>query len=1284
MNRYVICFVSILAIQAALAQDTPENKFSYISTTEGLSDPSAQDVTKDVNGIIWIATRNGLNKYDGENITHFNIQDGLPNQYVFRVIQDPNDSVLWIGTKGGLCSFDLYSNTFRQYQITDSIQPHVPDLAFDNQQNLWLATATGLAKYTNGKFTLYKSDSSNQHSILDDYAMSLLPVGDSIFVGTYYGLNVFLPEEKKFKHRYNDSAEIFQAVDYYVQKIKQRKNGEIWFSAFEEDLGGIVYRYTPEGILSRYQHNPPDPKSLNFNFSVLALEEDKKERLWVGTNGGGISIFNDEEDNFYHIPHDPKIANGLNDFDIWDLYCDDQNIMWVSTDGGGVNKHHHADSRFKTLENNPFDSESIRSSLIMTFEDTKDHLWVGTNALNGISRLEKFTGKFYNIPFDDSPETSLLDNTVYDLEIVDNNLWVATHIGGISVMNLQTEKFQHLIDIEQNSHFLYNATTTLLPLGNTMYLANDNGLGRFSFSDYLIETLPIPEINKTIGINHMAEKDEEIWLATPLGIFIYSIKNESYIEINKNIAQLTDITFIFHNDKTWIGTVNGLWIYNEQKNDLQQVVNMEDRSIQGIVSDGKTIWATTTNGLYQLSLEAQVLRKFGINDGLKSNYFNLRAISLGADNKIYLGGNEGITFFSPSKMEFLKKTVAPMYSTIAILDGNKINKKPIEEDNIALDYDESTFALDFYVPDYINPESLHYKYRILGLSDQYFSLHGESEINVTDLSPGTYNIETYTTNIDGVWSAPSTVTVRIKPPFWASWYAFVTYGLAFVSLFFARERYRKEEQKRLEKIISERTQEVREQAEEIKKLDKVKTRFFSNISHEFRTPLTLIQGPIASVLQGKVHDEIAVKKNLEVATRNVDNLRNLIDELLEFNKIDFGVVDIHYVPVLLADYLQEFSENYSTLIADKNLRWALDTDLDHSLKLNLPIDKVEKILHNLLSNAIKHSPTGGQVTLDISYANKTLIIKVSDEGKGIAVEEQEKIFERFYQASEGKLMPHSSGIGLAYVKEITEALGGSIKVISDTTSGTTFLFTLTAEKAVQISEEITQEIEELEGSMPYTYPNNKILLTEDNEEMANYIKQVLGDEFIVEWAENGKEALTKLESFDADLIITDIMMPIMTGLELLENLKANDRYKYKSVIMLTAKSSQETRLDALSFGLDDYLTKPFNPTELEYRVKNLLRNQYERQQAKGDDDLPTSQDPLIATLISEIENNLNNRNFGVLDLANKAAVSDRQLSRIIKRSIGLSPALLIREVKLKSAKEFLEQKRFRTLSEVTH
>ncbi|MEO9474578.1 MAG: ATP-binding protein [Cyclobacteriaceae bacterium] len=503
-------------------------------------------------------------------------------------------------------------------------------------------------------------------------------------------------------------------------------------------------------------------------------------------------------------------------------------------------------------------------------------------------------------------------------------------------------------------------------------------------------------------------------------------------------------------------------------------------------------------------------------------------------------------------------------------------------------------------------------------------------------------------------------------------------GLAFFLFIDSRRKQKAKEKALFDKGV------IEEQSAKIKELDQVKTRFFSNISHEFRTPLTLIQGPIESVLMGKVQNREEVDKNLNVASRNVRVLKTLIDEILEFNKMDAGQLNVEMKPVPLLDYFQELSESFHLLAQENGVSWKLNLDFDQSLWLDLPIDNIESVINNLVSNAIKHTPRGNQVSMSISVRGETFEISVADQGIGISEDELDKVFERFYQAAEGKMLPHSSGIGLAYVKEIAEMLGGTIKVQSEQGQGSTFTFTL-PDIIISPARTVSEEDDVVDGgSSEYSHPNNKILVVEDNEELSAYICQVLGSQFEIKQAGNGQEALQVLSEFDADLIISDIMMPVMDGLQLLDKIKTHDTWRYKSIMMLTAKSSQEVRIQALSFGLDDYLTKPFSPLELEIRVKNILNNQYERSQyLTADADQVELSDPVIDGLISEIEDNLSNRHFGVLNLSESAALSDRQLTRIVKKSIGLTPASLIRNVRLQKAKDYLETKKYRSVSEVS-
>ncbi len=480
---------------------------------------------------------------------------------------------------------------------------------------------------------------------------------------------------------------------------------------------------------------------------------------------------------------------------------------------------------------------------------------------------------------------------------------------------------------------------------------------------------------------------------------------------------------------------------------------------------------------------------------------------------------------------------------------------------------------------------------------------------------------------------------------------------------------------------------IEEQSKKLKELDQVKTKFFSNISHEFRTPLTLIQGPIESILLGKADSDQTIKKNLIVAQRNVIALRGLIDEILEFNKMEMGDLNLQDRSVLLSDYLDELCQGYHILAKEQKINFIESYQSLGDVRLELPIIQVERIIHNLMSNAIKHSAENTDVKLEVTYQNDILTFSVIDNGPGIKKTDLEKVFDRFYQTNYGKSLPHSTGLGLSYVKEISEILNGEISVSSEEGHGATFTFSMEAKRSEDTGLVETKEAEDItELVAKYSSPNNKILVVEDNQELAEYIVQVLGDQFVIEIAEDGQVALDVMNDFNPDLIISDIMMPVMDGMELLSRLKAHETWKYKSIMMLTAKSGHEVKLEALSLGLDDYLTKPFSSKELEIRVRNILQNQHNRSQwlLQNNERQSEAEDPLINELVIEIEKNIEDKRFGVLNLSNFASLSDRQLSRVVKKSTGLTPANLIKEVKLSKAKYYLEMKTYRTVAEVSY
>jgi signal transduction histidine kinase/DNA-binding response OmpR family regulator len=507
--------------------------------------------------------------------------------------------------------------------------------------------------------------------------------------------------------------------------------------------------------------------------------------------------------------------------------------------------------------------------------------------------------------------------------------------------------------------------------------------------------------------------------------------------------------------------------------------------------------------------------------------------------------------------------------------------------------------------------------------------------------------------------------------------------ISILMIFYVRYRQKMKDKARAEKDKAT----IEQQSEKLKELDQVKTKFFSNISHEFRTPLTLIQGPIDSILLGKVDSDQTIKKNLQVAQRNVNALRGLIDEILEFNKMEMGDLNLQNRSVLLSEYLDELCQGYNILAKEQKINFIESYQSLGDVRLELPIIQVERIIHNLMSNAMKHSAENADVKLEVTYQNDILTFSVIDNGPGIKKADLEKVFDRFYQTNYGKSLPHSTGLGLSYVKEISEILNGQISVSSEEGYGATFTFSMKAKRSEDSNWVETKEAEDItELVAKYSAPNNKILVVEDNRELAEYVVQVLGDQFVIEIAENGQVALDVMNDFNPDLIISDIMMPVMDGMELLSRLKAHETWKYKSIMMLTAKSGHEVKLEALSLGLDDYLTKPFSSKELEIRVRNILQNQHNRSQwlLQNNETQNENEDPLINELVIEIEKNIDDKRFGVLNLSNFASLSDRQLSRVVKKTTGLTPANLIKEVKLSKAKYYLEMKTYRTVAEVSY
>jgi signal transduction histidine kinase/DNA-binding response OmpR family regulator/ligand-binding sensor domain-containing protein len=980
-------------------------------------------------------------------------------------------------------------------------------------------------------------------------------------------------------------------------------------------------------------------------------------------------------------------SNGLPSNIIYNLFLDNEKNLWIASNIGltvvelysaitYLDKRHGADGAFIHME---------------------EH--------NGNIYAAGYKGVFYKPK--ESPWQSISGSPFQQIEGLSNTGWVFTKRDNDLLLGTKTGLVQ-LNDGQYETIHNTNQWWAVLALKDEKELiGNSRDEGYYFYTkqnNKWVTKWKIEGLDLFVDFMEQ-ETDGSIWLTdSDLGVFRFALDEEKkelkWIKkygLNEGLPDTLHNRVFRHSTGLKFVTAKGVYRYNRQTDRFERDTLFGDhlsgnyifRFIEGpdgnvaFSADGdKGVLRNNQDGTY--TKITAPLHKF--------RSVNAEYIWYPSRNDVYIANSSGILHIDPTMLRQDKSAFPTRIRSVSIIKDKDsviyMGDVPIEIDDIQYEYNALRF--EYGALTYEPEQTIEYQYRLLGFSDHWSEWTDERVREFTNLRNGDYKFQVRSKNINNAYGNVDSFAFSVLSPWYLTSWAYTLYVLLFAGFIWLIIRLNslrlKRENLRLEGIIAERTHEISEQAEKIRELDRVKTRFFSNISHEFRTPLTLIQGPIESILSNRTRTLDAVKNSLSVASRNVNTLRNLIDEILEFNKMEIGSLEVEYVPTPVYDYFEELACNYEILAVEKGLNWHCNLNIDPKLNLSLPVKNIEKILHNLVSNAVKYTDESGTVQLVASYEKDHLILKVTDEGKGIPEDEIDKIFDRFYQTQHGKLSAHSSGIGLAYVKEITEVLGGKIEVSSTLTVGSTFTFSMPVKTAVSSAQPKETESHQDLG-VDYSYPNNKILVTEDNDEMAGFILDTLGNQFEIMWAQNGQEALDKLVEFDADLIISDIMMPVMDGLELLSKLKSNERLKLKSVIMLTAKTSQEVKLEALSFGLDDYLTKPFSPDELEVRVKNLLKNQYERSEwlkQNNEENELDSIDPMIRELIDLIEQNIDNRNFGVLDLSHAAALSDRQLTRVVKKSTGFTPAVLIREVKLSKAKNYLEEKRFRSVAEVCY
>ena len=1355
-----------LSLYAQTSQSPLKNqsniRFEHITIKDGLSQNHVTRILKDSKGFMWFCTPNGLNRYDGKSFKVYKHSpddpNSLSNNYTQTIHEDNNGNLwigtfggglnkfekkterfthyrhdpedsnsissdfilsiyedksgfLWIGTNGsGINKFNMKEESFIHYsnnpEDSNSLSHNVVRAFYEDESgNLWIGTdGGGLNKFDEKteKFTCYKHDPDNPKSLSHDFVLAIIEDDDgALWLATYGGaLNKFDRTTETFMH-FSPNLNDFTIRGFQTLIKSSTEPGIIWISAH-----GIYKFDIKKEKFTHYKHESYDPTSLSTNKTV-SIYEDNSGLLWVGTADKGLNKYNKVQENILHYKNDPTNANSLSSNFVLPIYEDKSGILWIGTDGGGLNKFDRKNSVLTHYLHQPDNLNSLgNNTLLSIIEEKPGILWIGT--VDGLNRFDTKNNKFTIYKHDFNNPRSLSDNFVGPIYIDrSGNLWIGTQDGGLNKLIIsENDKtspvFLHYQHDPNDPHSISDNSVL------TIYEDNDGFLW-------------IGTMNG--GLNKFDKRKEKF--------FHYKHDPNNANSLSNNYV---NTIYQDKNGVLWIGTegggLNKLVLSDNEESPptfihYQEVDGLSNNIVYGILEDNHhNLWISTRNGLSKFNPDEvddkgvalpTAFKNYYTFDGFQANEFHSLSYFKNRKGEMFFGGINGFNAFYPDSLKENLTIPDVVITDFKVFNQDyKLDTSITEINQIVLSYSENFLSFDFAVLDYTAPKKNSYAYKLDGLDNNWNYVDNRNFAHYTNLSPGKYIFSVKGSNNDGVWNEEGvSVSIIITPPWWATWWAYVIYGLCAFSLLYGFRRY---ERNRLNWKNQFKLDEVKlmERAE----TDRMKSRFFANISHEFRTPLTLILGPSESIITRTSEDD--TKKLAGSIKRNANRLLGLINQLLDLSKLEAGELKLKASIGNIVSFTKGITMSFESIAERKDITLKVKTTND-KIEIYFDKDKMTKILTNLLSNAFKFTTAGEEITVAINETEKNSVeIIVRDTGIGISKEEIPKLFDRFYQVDSSQTREHEgTGIGLALTKELVELHHGSINVDSKKgdpdlvgTGWTEFTIELPLGREHLSSDEIVELVEPVEeetivNEEEYLSPtsgiqtemsneivNDKtiILVVEDNAEVRKYIKDSLGEEHQVEEAVNGEQGVEKAEKIIPDLIISDIMMPKMDGNELTRLLKNDEKTSHIPIILLTAKSEQESKIEGLETGADAYLTKPFNAKELQVRIKNLINIRKKLQEKfrigyflpkQDEKKLSTLDEQFMYKVVEVIEQHISEEEFSIIEFAREVGMSRSQIHRKLRALTGKSPSRYIRMVRLTRGRKLIEE-RAGNISEIAY
>ena len=1288
-----------LVIPAAGEPLPPVNRFGI---SQGLSNNSVRCVIQDRQGFIWLGTYDGLNRYDGREFRVFrnrlNDSLSLPHNYIYSLHEDRFNN-LWVGTGQGVVKYDPIRASFRpllirpNYAKTPGRLPVSANaIQSDQQGNLLIATIGWgfLLKRHQDSFAVQVPIVAETGKIFGYHVRSFCQDGDRVWI--------FVQDIGLCRYDAGSGQMVLvNRSPRAANAMLPDGRGGIWMGT---DDGLQLYATATNSWQRRYTYG----SGLNAA-EVLSLCFDGRGRLWVGTDGGGVNILDTAVGAFVHILPGRGRYN-LSSESVYSISADNESRMWIGLRKGGCNVLDEYKSPFRTISSEPDQPGGLSSNFIYTFfEDTDGDIMIGTDG-SGLSVWNRYANTFRHFQHREGDRSSLSHNIVTSI-MKDHlgNYWVGTFGGGVNRFDRRSGRFSPFPCINERTGTEDKKVSVLYEdrqkvcwaatfSGGKLYRL-DRDRNRFElFDEALYDIISMSE-----------DADGNLWAGNSNHLIQIDRKTRRhrFFPLGKPIRAI-------HEDRRgrfWIGTEGGgLVLFDRRKGEVMrrfsETEGLCNNAILNMLEDAAGhLWLSTFNGLSRFDPAASEFRNFFESDGLQSNQFNYKAAEKLADGQLLFGGINGFNMFDPARVR-VRNFSPPVHITSIMVNNRAVHEVAsyigAAEDGkiteLRIPYSEAVLSFGFNALEYSSPEKIKYAYYLEDWDKDWNQIRNGRNINYNNIREGTYTLLIRNTNANGDWSgSEARLRIIILPPWYRSWWALCSYllmaGLALAWYLNYRARQEQIRYKlRLAALDAEKDKEMNERRQS----------FFTHITHEFRTPLTLIINPIKSLMQRNL--EGVDRDELNFAYRNARRLLSLVDQLLLFRKTESETGQTH--PVML-DFRELGHDTFLNFCQQARAR-AIDYVFECPDPLPVFADprKMEIILFNLLSNAFKHTPDGGRISFSVTESELEILVSVTDTGRGIAPEVGDRLFEKYYQAGDGSSR-QGFGIGLYLVRRLIEDHGGAVSYKSILGEGSEFrlripkggaqLNAFTSGSVTPASREpryagLREEDEPFQavrtmalaetGDMSRVVTEGPVvLIVDDNEQMRTYLAQVFQRDFRVLEASNGAEGLNLARQMQPDAIISDLVMEEMTGIDFCRAVKESAVLSHIPFVLITGSASSESKILGIESGADDYVPKPFETDFLLARVHGLIRKREELQKyfyneiTQRQHSLNSSAEykEFLERCIEIVEAHLDDEDFNIQRFAAAIGMSHSKLYKKIKAISGQSANAFIRFIRLRKAAE---------------